>query len=322
MPAGGWPLVVFAHGTGGSFRSFVDSNVPEMLGSVPNATGQSVSMAVLSIDEVAHGTRRGSSQSSPDDLFFNFANPAAARGNPLQGAADQVALLRFAKSFDLAAAKSPTSAEIKFGSIAYWGHSQGSTEGGIILGYVPGYAGLVFSGQGASLVDALVTKKNPVDVSAAVPFVLEDPGGVDVYHPVLGILQNAIDPDDPLNHAGTFAVPPKMASGTHVFQPYGIGDTYAPPPTEQTFAIAAGLGLAASSNVAKPDPIGGLMPLPVPVGGNLMANGKPFTAIVREYMPTTAYDGHFVAFDNPDAEKDVANFLADAVSGAVPKVGR
>jgi hypothetical protein len=280
-------------------------------------------MAVLSIDEVEHGTRRGSSQSSPDDLFFNFANPAAARGNPLQGAADQVALLRFAQSFDLAAAKSPTQAEIKFGPITYWGHSQGSTEGGIILGYVSGYSGIVFSGQGASLVDALVTKKNPVDVAAAVPFVLEETGGVDIYHPVLGILQNAIDPDDPLNHAGTFSLPPKMAAGKHVFQPYGIGDTYAPPPTEQTFAIAAGLGLAAPpSDVTMPDKIGGLMPLPVPVGGNLMVNAKPITAIVREYMPTSAYDGHFVAFDNPEGEKDVGNFLSDVVSGLVPKVGR
>ncbi len=323
MPASGWPLVVFAHGTGGSFRSFVDSNLPQMLGSVSNGMGQTVSMAVLSIDEVEHGTRRGSSQSSPDDLFFNFANPAAARGNPLQGGADQVALLRFAQSLDLSASRSPTGNEIKFGSVAYWGHSQGSTEGGILLGYVSGYAGVVFSGQGASLVDALVTKKNPVDVSAAVPFVLEETSGVDAYHPVLGILQNAIDPDDPLNHAGTFTVPPAMVTARHVLQPYGLGDTYAPPVTEQTFAIAAALGLAApSSGVTTPDPIGGLIPLAVPVGGNLMVNAKPVTAIVREYMPTSAYDGHFVAFDNPDAEKDVANFLADAVTGLVPKVGR
>jgi len=43
---------------------------------------------VLGIDQVAHGPRRGSSTASPDDLFFNFTNPAAARGNALQGAAD------------------------------------------------------------------------------------------------------------------------------------------------------------------------------------------------------------------------------------------
>jgi hypothetical protein len=39
-------------------------------------------------------------------------------------------------------------------------------------------------------------------------------------------------------------------------------------------------------------------------------------------MPTSAYDGHFVAFDNQPAETDVANFIADALTGIVPKVGR
>jgi hypothetical protein len=118
-----------------------------------------------------------------------------------------------------------------------------------------------------------------------------------------------------------------MVVARHLFQPYGIGDTYAPPPTEQTFAIAAALGLAAPpASVTMPDTIGGLMPTAVPFGGNWMIAGMTYTGAVREYMPITtgpnAYDGHFVAFDNPDGEKDVGNFLADVLSGLVPKVGR
>jgi hypothetical protein len=57
----------------------------------------------------------------------------------------------------------------------------------------------------------------------------------------------------------------------------------------------------------------------VPVSGNLTVGGKKITAFVREFLPS-GYDGHFVAFDNPDAEKDVSTFLADVVSGAVPTI--
>ena len=156
MPAGGWPLLVYAHGTGGSFRSHVPEGVAARMAAV--------GVAVLGIDQVEHGTRRGASQESPDNLFYNFANPAAARGNPLQGAADQVSLVRFATGFDLPAAQSPTQAEIKIGPLAFWGHSQGATEGGIAMPYTSGVCGAVMSGQGASLMDALVTKTNPVDV--------------------------------------------------------------------------------------------------------------------------------------------------------------
>jgi hypothetical protein len=73
--------------------------------------------------------------------------------------------------------------------------------------------------------------------------------------------------------------------------------------------------------VTTPDAIGGNVPVAVPASGNLIVAGKPISAFVREYQPS-GYDGHFVAFQNPDAEADVARFLADVVSGKVPTVGK
>jgi hypothetical protein len=58
----------------------------------------------------------------------------------------------------------------------------------------------------------------------------------------------------------------------------------------------------------------------VPASANLGAS-KNVTGFVREYVAQGAYDPHFVAFDQTDAEQDVARFLADVESGAVPKVG-
>ncbi len=325
MPTGGWPLVVYAHGTGGSFRSHVTEGVAHRLASVDDGMGGQVNVAVLGIDQVETGPRRGASTDTPDNLFYNFANPSAARGNPLQGAADQLSLLRFISGFDLAAGASPTMAEIKFGPVAFWGHSQGATEGGIAMPYATGVLGAVLSGEGASLMDALVTKTNPVDIAAALPVVLQDIK-VDINHPVLALLQNDLGLDDPLNHALSLVESPiAPANQKHVFQPFGQMDTYAPPVTEETFAIAAQLNEAAPPSGVTDNPSWVSMPLAVPaggVGGNLMVGGKAITAIVRQYVPGSSYDGHFVAYDNATAEADVDHFLADALGGKVPMVGR
>jgi hypothetical protein len=318
MPAGGWPLVIYAHGTGGSFRSQITEGVAARVAAIDDGVGGQIRAAVLGIDQVEHGPRRGASTSSPNQLFYNFANPSASRGNPLQGAADQMALVRFAQALDLPAAQSPTGAEIKFGPIVFWGHSQGATAGSIAMPYVSGVGGVVLSGQGASLIDALLGKRSPVDIADAVPLVIEDPS-VNSAHPVLTLLQGAIDPADPLNHARSIlgATAPK-----HVFMPYGQKDTYAPPATQAAYALAAGLGLAAAAPSGQPpDPIGGLTELAVPVSGNVVVSTKPYTAVVREYGPS-GYDGHFVAFKEPTCEADVAHFIADALGGKVPRAGR
>jgi hypothetical protein len=323
MPAGGWPLVVYAHGTGGSFRSHVTEGVAARLASVDNGSDGDVNIAVLGIDQVETGTRRGTSTDSPDNLFYNFANPSASRGNPLQGGADQLSLFAFVAGFDLPAAQSPTMAEIKAGPIAFWGHSQGATEGGIALAYATGVKGAVLSGEGASLINALLSKQNPVDVAADVPIVLEDPGNITIYHPVLALLQNDLDLADPLNHAAFLvASPVAPANQKHIFQPYGQNDTYAPPSTEQVFAIAAQLGQAAPPMGVADDIFGSASPIPVPVGGNQMVDGQAITAIVRQYASDGTYDGHFVAYFNPQAEADVDHFLADALAGKTPQVGR
>ncbi len=324
MPAAGWPLVVYAHGTGGSFRSHVTEGVAKRLASVDDGAGGQMNVAVLGIDQVETGPRRGSSTDSPDNLFFNYANPAAAHGNPLQGAADQISLVRFVTGFDLPAATSPNGAEIKVGSIAFWGHSQGATEGGIAMPYTTGVTGAVLSGEGASLIDALLTKKNPVDIADVIPVALQDaPSNVGQFHPVLALLQNDLDRVDPLNYASILVLNPLAAANQkHVFQPYGQDDTYAPPITEQTFAEAAQLGEAAPPSGVTDDPFYSGTPLPVPAGGNVTVESVVITAVVRQYVPGSSYDGHFVVYDNAQAEADVDHFLADALSGKAPGVGR
>jgi hypothetical protein len=323
MPVAGWPLAVFGHGTGGSFRSHVR---PEVAGVLAKATPP---MAVLGYDEVEHGPRRGSSSASPNVLFFNFKNPAAARGNPLQGAVDVISMGRFAKVLTVPAGVSGGAVKTDPKGIVYFGHSQGSMHGSVGLPYTNDYTAAVLAGQGASLMDALLSKKSPDDVAAAVPLILGGDygsgrtlfGGVD--HPVLTIIQQWIDPADPLNYAGAIArrrntgILPKS-----VFSPYGLGDTYSPPSTMQIYSIAAGLPVAMHDlSVTTPDDIRNQTEQPVPLAGDFAAAGRTVTLALREYANAAGQDGHFVVFDVPNANDDAVRFLSMAAAGLVPQVG-
>ena len=322
-PAAGYPLVVYAHGTGGHFRSHVTGGVSERLATaVPSAGGAAVPMAVLGIDQVEHGPRRGASTESPNTLFYNFTNPKAAIGNPLQGAADQLSLIRFAKALDIAAGSSPTGARLHFGAIAFWGHSQGATEGGISLPYSTDVAGVVLSGEGASLVDALLGKKKPVNVAGALPVLLGDLT-VNTTHPALSVLQHAIDPADPLHHARFFASEPPTTDGARsVFQPLGLDDSYSPVDSEVAFALAVGAGqVTHAPSVTTPISIGGLAEQAAPFKGNVKKGAKTVTVAVRQYAPN-GFDGHFVAFQDPTGQADVDRFLADVAAGVTPAVGK
>jgi hypothetical protein len=282
---------------------------------------------VLGIDQVAHGPRRGASNASPNDLFFNFGNPAAARGNVMQGAADQLSLARFAPTVTFDMASSPTGTAFKLGTVAFWGHSQGATEGALAVP-LSSYGGAAFSGQGASLIDSLLTKTSPVNIAAAVPLALQDMdkdgtlvGGA--HHPVLNLLQTYIDGADPVNYGAIMAITPLMGmSPHHVFQVYGQKDTYSPQQVQTIYAIAAGLTpVTHDPSVTKADDIAGRPESPAPLTGNLTVGAKKLTVGVRQYAPAMGKDGHFVAFDVANARADVERFLAGVLNGSVPRVG-
>lgn len=331
-PGGAWPTLVYAHGTGGHFRTHVLKGVADDFAvGIDDGSGNVVKAAVLGIDQVAHGPRRNGSDLQPQDLFFNFANPAAARGYPRQGATDQMSLLRFVPTVSFDAASSPTGEAFSLGApVGFWGHSQGATLGGIALPY-GAWAGGLMSGQGASLRHALVSKESPVNIAAVVPWVLGDPRNdgtlVDgANHPVLSLLQTWIDPADPVAYARlAVSEPPSGLTPRHLFQPFGLADTYTPDDVQATYAAGAGLELAAhDASVTTPVDIGwpALQPMATPISGNRVVDGTTVTAAVRQYAPASGDDGHFVVYDVANARTDAERFLAGVLGGTVPQVGQ
>lgn len=324
-PAAGWPAVVFAHGTGGNFRNHVRDEVAGVLAAA------SSQFAVIGIDQVEHGPRRGESKESPNNLFFNFLNPAVTRGNPLQGAADQLSVARFAKALDASAATTTGEAiKVDGTKLFFFGHSQGSTEGSLMLPFGDDFKAAVLSGNGASLRDALRTKTKPENIAGVLPLVLQDPAmsdadlgpGVTQNHPVLSLLQQWIDPADPLNFASLIGKPLTGHTGKHAFQTFGLEDTYSPPVTMATFAIAGGFVQVTPDASADPaydeDDFTSKLLKPVALGYKAAANG--FTLGLRQYGAPSTSDGHFVVFATQAANDDMVLFLNGAASAATPPV--
>ena len=88
MPAAGWPLVVYHHGTGGSMRSFISDGIAGKLASATTPA------AVLGFDAVEHGARKGALDEEVRRPGVQPAEPArrarqlpAGRGRHPAGAA-------------------------------------------------------------------------------------------------------------------------------------------------------------------------------------------------------------------------------------------
>jgi hypothetical protein len=309
MPAGGYPMVIYAHGTGGNYRSFITEGLADRLGGV--------GIAMMSIDQVLHGPRDPTMQ-SPEVTFFNFQNIAAARDNVRQGGADDFQLLRLAQAWPSTLVLPMTNAHVQFDSqrMAFMGHSQGGLTGPLFVAYEPGVRGATFSGAAGLLIIALLNKTQPVNIPDVVATLIND-DPLDQFHPLLSLVQQYFEPADPCNYGRLyFQAPPMGTSPRSIFQTIGLVDHYAPVPGLKAFMLSMGLEPVGML----PDPIdgldlAGLSDGTAPVMGNVA--GGAATGVAAEYT-ASGYDGHFVLFDNTNAQRQSTGFMQSLLAGSGP----
>lgn len=340
MPAAGYPIVLYAHGTGGYYRSIVEEG---------NSFGDLLAqhcMASMGINQIFSGDRPGSPglsdpnyEGDEDLLFFNVNNLLAARTNGRQSAVDvvQQARLFTQTKMTVPASVSRTQAAVSFDAtkLVFVGHSEGGLNGPLFLAGDSQALGGVLSGSGAMITVALLDKTSPMpSVAQAVKTLLElttpsTAAELNLFHPVLNMAQAIVDSTDPVNYARyIFQSPrpgfaPKSILQTEGVNPDGTGDTYAPPLGIEIHSVALGLpretpGVHTIAQAAW----GGAGDVTVPSGGlqGNLAGGKA-TGVLGQFVPAPMDDGHFVAFDVPAAHAQVGQFcqnLAADPKGLVP----
>ena len=330
MPDAGYPIVLYAHGTGGNYRShlsFADTLAEQCLAS-------------MGVDQIFHGARPGADQASTEILFFNFQNIIAARTNGRQSAIDEVQRARLftERHARIPAAVSHTGEEIRFDPerVLFMGHSQGGLNGPLYLAIDDSARGGVLSGSGSVIIITLLAKTEPApSIADLVPTIFlslvtpEERAELDLFHPAMMLAQTVVDAIDPINYARlTIGEPrpgylPKSVLMTEGIAPDGSGDNFTPPKGTEAQAVAMGLPPQSPLQLAYPQlewGAPGVVTIP-PEGlsGNL-ADGNASGALAQ-WPPVPGSDGHFVVFDVPQARAQAATFLrrlADDPRGNVP----
>lgn len=326
MPASGWPVILYAHGTGGNYTSFEREGLAAALTEGTWAS-EPVGFAIVSFDAPLHGPRAHKENFkqawldvdpdayAPDVLYFNPLNPRAARDNALQEAADLWTLTRLLGSLNLAFSDSPTGTDIRFDMSRFYflGHSQGGVVGPMFAAYEPALDGVVLSGAGALTVNALLEKTSPRDVAGLVRVGLADPS-LSRTHPVLNLAQQLADTTDGVNQARfVFSAPPPGNTARSVLQVYGVGDTYSPDSTQYALARALGVGQVSNGST----PLQYVTPEEFPVSSNVSAG---VTGVAVLYAKPATTDAHFVLFERPEALQTVGDFFRSAAVDGVPTV--
>lgn len=289
-PATGWPVVLYAHGTGGDYLSFHRDGTARRL------AGEG--LAVLSIDQIMNGARNPNG--SPELDFFNFQNPVAALNNARQAAIDNFTLVRLIGTLRIGDETFDPE------NVAYFGHSQGGITGPPFLAWEPGVRGAVLSGAGGLIYLSLLLKTQPIDIPSIVSAVIRDQP-LDEFNNFLALVQAFIDAADPVSY-GRMLVdePPPGVGPKHIYQSEGLTDTYTPLPSIEALGVALGLQPARPVLADVPGfALRRLSPLDAPIAGNLSGT----TGVFVQYRAASGDDGHLVVFDVPEAQRQHAAFL-------------
>jgi predicted esterase len=294
-PAAGWPIVIYAHGTGGDYESFIADGTASRLAEQ--------GLAVISTDQVLHGPRNPGG--NPEIDFFNIGNPFAARDNALQGAADAFAQLRLAKGLSIVdGARTITVDPTK---VMFFGHSQGGLTGPGFVAFEPTLSGAVLSGTGGLIYESILNKTMPVNFPELASTLLRD-DPVDENNPSLALAQMWIERADGANYAPLMVRHPIAGNQPrNIFQTEGFTDTFAPNPCIEAFATAIGgdIVMEADTKPVEGITLRGRGVKPAPFATNL--DGA--TAVLAQYDMAGGDDGHFVVFDVPAAQAQSSQFL-------------
>lgn len=275
-PPGGYPVVIFGHGLGGS-----GAELPRFGGLFGDAP-----IVLIGISALEHG-RRGSVAA-----FFNFTDSFATREHFRQSVVDMMQLRRMVKH-----ATVPPFDRVNHDDIRYMGVSLGGIMGTLFLGYEPGVRVGVLSVPGGGLPRIINSNeigdllKPLLGLTAGVS--LDDPYFPALLHRFFHIAQWAVDAGDPINVApymlggGLPGVPPKL-----VLMHEGVIDDIIPNVTTDDLARAMGLPDAKSTRgCMSDDGCSGIWRF-------VMTDyGRPFN------------DGHSVSFTVPQAFDQARQFV-------------
>ncbi len=303
MPSSGYPVVMYAHGTGGDYRSFVRD------GTARNLTSRG--LAVIGIDQPLHGPRAPEG-TDVKIASFNFLNPDAGRANFRQSVVDSLILTKLITHGRLVIPDSETSGsgEIYFDPdrLMFMGHSHGGLTGAMFIALTDNVKSAVLSGAGGGL-SLTILERKPPDLNSLFRGILEigPEEKLNTFHPAIGLAQMLVEVTDPLNYAPYYFNILLTFKSRNIMMTEGMLDPYTPPSTAEALASAGGIPLIAPvAHYPESFEILNIKPFIPPVTENVSAErGTRCTAGLLQFSE----DGHDAVFYNPVAKEKYGYFL-------------
>jgi hypothetical protein len=343
MPATGFPLYFFVHGTGGDCTQAIDRG-RQLSANTPSPPGTGIASWV---GPQGWGTACVSLALTPDRIGFlsfdgyvayNFLNPVAFRDNFVQMLLELVHFRSMVLSLQIDPALCPQTdasaspnGKIFFdpNMVVFGGQSLGSYLAGMLASMLP-CKGAILSGAGGSWIEFPFGPTNPVPLANVVSLLALPIGdNVDQFHPLIAAADAALGAVDNTHfHRHILREPAPGVDPPNLLVVEGHVDHQVPENLQRALILAIGLDLAGPEVGATPQdmdaivlPISGRSQLPYPVQGNWqLASGAKKTAVYVRYPEDGILEGHYVFFQQPAVIPQVQGFLADLVAGNVPTI--
>jgi hypothetical protein len=326
MPPGGYPMVLYFHGSAGRAAQVIDRGRTFVAG--PNGSSNPTPGEGPGHVVAAHGIAAVGSglPTNPERLagvslraYLNLNNLAAYRWTFQQGTIEQRLLLdalgRLAiDPAVLAGCSGPslpageTAFRLRTDRIGVMGQSMGGQYTNMVGAVEPRVAGMVPTGSGgffgkvvleAEEVDGL--GPDPIDVRPLIPGLIDAATPLGALHPAFGLLETAWEGAETVVFAPRLVLDPLpgMPAGRSMYQPVAIDDPGFPNAIYTLMALASGTqqagdvlfpGLQTALATADRDGIA-----VYPVRENLTsAAGAPYTGVVAQYRSDGILDGHYI----------------------------
>ncbi len=347
VPANGWPLLIYAHGTTGDASSFIGVNNFA-------AWAASQGIATASTDQPLHGgddprgARPGSRKpysfkigpfpipmptkgKGSELAFYNVMRPSVLRANLRQAAIDAALLARLLLATDFASAKRSDGSlalATKTGrqpprfdrsKLSYAGHSQGSQSTIANGAPEPLARAVVLSACGGHMSHSMLLRADAKKAIRAVSVVmgLAD-GELDAFHPLAAAMQLFLDPVDPQSFGRFFWETEAKRPARSVLHFQGIDDSM----TVAAASDAVSLALRAQPLLPVLRELETLALLDIKPATSARGNAAGGKATAALVQLSTSGDGHYAVFYEERAAGLIKQFLQRSLASQnAPEIG-
>jgi hypothetical protein len=306
MPANGWPLWQFFHGSGGASYDLVDDGPSLTADSEPlvgEGPGAVVARRGIAAAASAMPLNPERLTNASNYAYLNFNNLSAFPYTFQQGVFEQRMLLDALVDLQIPAATvasctgvAATTHHFDATKLVAGGHSMGGMYTNMIAAVEPRFGAVTPFGAGGFwnlmiLETAIVPGAH--DLLSTILGV--DSATISFAHPALGLIEQGWEIADPINSMARLVRRPLAGSSPRqVYEPIGMDDKFFPNDVFDAAALAYGNQEAGATvwpttqaSLAV-DHLDGLMPYPV------AANRPPTTAVVVQYHDDGILDAHYI----------------------------